>query len=93
MSEITRRHAAGFVIKSLDGTMKLQTLIEFNDIPDDRSEMPTPDATLWHTQIPLRTPITPLDPEAQILILLGLDVLQVHKVRKQCNRPGNSTES
>ncbi|RXN37835.1 hypothetical protein ROHU_001681 [Labeo rohita] len=87
------RRATGFIIESLDGAMKvkLPTLIECNNIPDDRDEILTPDAALWHTHLkPIAHCIPPLDPGAQILLLLGRDILQVHKAREQRNGPSNA---
>ncbi len=83
VTEIAGRRAAGFVVESLDGAMKvkLTTLIECHNMPDDRTEIPTPGVTRWHTHLkPIAHCIPPLDPEAQILLLLGRDILQVHKV-------------
>lgn len=34
--------------------------------------------------------IPPLDPDAKILLLLGRDILQVHKVREQISSPGDA---
>lgn len=73
---MTGRRAAGFVMESLDEAVKSEieseTLIECNDIPDDRSEIPTPDATCWHIHLnPIAQCIPALDPEAQILIQLS----------------------
>ncbi|KAJ8349415.1 hypothetical protein SKAU_G00245450 [Synaphobranchus kaupii] len=66
----------------------LPTLIECNHMPDDRSEIPTPVAAQHHTHLKsIAHKIPQLDPEAQILLLLGRDILQVHKVREQRNGP------
>ncbi|XP_061923910.1 uncharacterized protein LOC133663452 [Entelurus aequoreus] len=57
-------------------------------MPDDRSEIPTPEVARHHNHLRSIAHMIPrLDPEAQILILLGRDVLQVHKVREQRNGP------
>ncbi|KAK3545643.1 hypothetical protein QTP70_008781 [Hemibagrus guttatus] len=93
VTETAGRRATGFIIESLDGAtkVKLPTLIECNNMPDDRAEIPTPDAARWHTHLkPIANCIPPLDPEAQILLLLGRDILQVHKVREQRNGPNNA---
>lgn len=53
-------------------------------MPDDRSEIPTPEVAQHHSHLKSIAHLIPhLDPEAQILIFLGRDVLQVHKVREQ----------
>lgn len=53
-------------------------------MPDERSEIPTPEAAKHHSHLSsIAHLIPPLNPDAQILLLLGRDVLQVHKVRDQ----------
>ncbi|XP_053577874.1 uncharacterized protein LOC128667035 [Bombina bombina] len=60
-------------------------------IPDDRSEIPTPEIIQHFPHlISLTDKIPALDPNAQILLLLGRDILKVHKVREQINGPHNS---
>lgn len=75
--------------ESLDGTtsLMLPTLIECNHMPDDQLEIPTPSAAQHHTLKSIAHRIPYLDPEAQILLLLGHDILQLHKVREQRNGP------
>ncbi|XP_061908363.1 uncharacterized protein LOC133653277 isoform X1 [Entelurus aequoreus] len=90
VSETSGRRATGFIAESLDGktSVVLPTLIECNHMPDDRSEIPTPEVARHHNHLRSIAHMIPrLDPEAQILILLGRDVLQVHKVREQRNGP------
>ncbi|KAI4874288.1 hypothetical protein NFI96_026210, partial [Prochilodus magdalenae] len=98
-NEARRRNDPSFVLstapraESLDGTVRvmLPTLIECNHIPDNRSEIPTSDAAQHHTHLKsIAHKIPQLDPEAQILLLLGRDILQVHKVREQRNGPHNA---
>ena len=51
-------------------------------MPDDRSELLTPEAAEHHSHLkPIAHMIPELDPDAQILLLLGWDILQVHKAR------------
>lgn len=60
-------------------------------MPYDKSEIPTPDAAKHHVHLkPIAHLISELDADAQIVFLLGRDVLQVHKVRDQCNRPNSA---
>ncbi|KAI3358292.1 hypothetical protein L3Q82_014670, partial [Scortum barcoo] len=90
VTETSGRRATGFVAESLDGktSVMLPTLIECNHMPDDRTEIPTPEVAQHHSHLKSIAHMIPrLDPEAQILILLGRDVLQVHKVREQRNGP------
>lgn len=55
-------------------------------MPDDRSEIPTPEAAEHHSHLKFFAHLIPeFDPDAKILLLLGWDVLQVHKVRDQRN--------
>ena len=55
-------------------------------MPNDQSEILTPAATQHHTPLKSITHRIPhLDPEA--LLLLGRDILLVHKVREQPNGP------
>lgn len=79
----TDRRAHGFVIEGVDRkvSIPLPTLTEYNQIPDNRSEIPTPEAAAAHHHLAhTAAQIPPLDPEADILLLLGRDVIQAHKV-------------
>ncbi|XP_073714235.1 uncharacterized protein [Misgurnus anguillicaudatus] len=88
MTESVGRRASGFVVESLDGEvcLSLPTLTECDLIPNNRDEIPTPE--IAHNHIHLQAvadQIPPLDHNAEILLLLGRDIIQVHKVRAQCN--------
>ncbi|XP_067282594.1 uncharacterized protein [Pseudorasbora parva] len=87
------RKAEDFVVKALDGkvTIPLPPLIECNDLPDNRAEIPTPNAALHQPHlVKVAEHIPKLDPTAEILLLLGRDVIRVHKVREQVNGPPNA---
>ncbi|KAK3523877.1 hypothetical protein QTP70_013679, partial [Hemibagrus guttatus] len=87
------RRAKDFVVESLDGkvSMNLPTLIECNSIPDNRMEIPTPEAAAYHPHLQtIASQIPSLDPAADILILIGRDLIRAHKVRKQRNGPHNA---
>ncbi|XP_042150458.1 uncharacterized protein LOC121838334 [Ixodes scapularis] len=89
-AETTGRRASGFLVANIDGSVKLSlpTLIECNQMINNRNEIPTPDAARHHPHLKaIESLIPPLDTEAQILLLLGRDILRVHKVRQQCNGP------
>lgn len=90
ITEASGRRALGYKVGSLDGktTYTLPTLIECNEIPDNRSEIPTPDVIrkLPHLAV-IADEIPVLDPDAPILLLLGRDVIEAHKVRKTINGP------
>lgn len=86
------RRAHGYVIESLDKEtcLQLPTLIECDNLPNNRAEIPTPEAAYHHKHLnKISSEIPPLDPNAEILILLGRDLLRVHKVRKQINGLNN----
>lgn len=82
----------GFIAQPLDESLSvlLPTLIECNHMPDDRSKIPAPEAAEHHSHLKSIAHLIPeLDPDAKILLLLGL-VLQVHKVRDQHNGRNNA---
>ncbi|XP_072898117.1 uncharacterized protein [Hemitrygon akajei] len=84
------RRAEGFQIESLDGKVLicLPPLVECEKILNNRTEIPTPSAVLHQPHLHhIAKHIPELDPEAEILLLLGRDVLRVHKVRQQVNGP------
>lgn len=84
------RRAFGYIIESIDGTLvtPLPTLIECNMIPNKREEIPTPAAANAHRHLAsIAHEVPPLDCNAEILLLLGRDILRVHKVRSQINGP------
>lgn len=90
--QMSGRRASGFFVSSIDGsvTMKLPMVTECNDIPDDRSEIPTPDVI--RLQPHLRdSPIPALNPDAQILLLIGRDLAEAHHVKDQRIRARNAT--
>lgn len=91
--ETSGRKAEGFQVESLDGqtSLLLPPLIECNDILIDRSEIPTPDAAHHHPHLrSVAAHIPELDPKAEILLLLGRDIVRVHKVRQQVSGPHNA---
>lgn len=88
--DIYGRKAVGFQIETLDGKTCLDfpPLIECNKIMSNRAEIPTPEVELAHPQLESEARFIPkLDPEAQILISLGRDMIRVHKARQQINGP------
>lgn len=75
---------------SIDGRVihSLPTLIECDNIPDDRSEIPTPQVALYHSHLKgIAGQIPEIEPEAPIMMLLGRDIIKVHKVMKYINGP------
>lgn len=87
------RRAHGFAIEGMNRkvSMSLPILTECNQIPDNKIEIPTPEAAAAHPHLShVATQIPPLDPSADILLLLGRDVIQAHKVRRQINGPNEA---
>ncbi|XP_075438936.1 uncharacterized protein LOC142481354 [Ascaphus truei] len=70
--------------------MPLPTLIECNHMAEDRTEIPTPDVARHHPHLKtIADHIPPLDEDAQILLLLGRDIMRAHKIREQRNGDHN----
>ncbi|XP_056443333.1 uncharacterized protein LOC130380174 [Gadus chalcogrammus] len=92
-TETSGRRVNNFMLESMDGNLQLSlpTLIECDMVPDDRSEIPSPDVAEQHSHLqPVANKIPAVDPDAPILMLLGRDILRVHKVREQINGPHNA---
>ncbi|XP_061891197.1 uncharacterized protein LOC133641474 isoform X1 [Entelurus aequoreus] len=90
VTETTGRRASGYNIESMDGKvcLTLPSLLECDDLPNNRSEIPTPNAAANHTHLKSVANLIPeLDPNASIMLLLGRDIISVHKVRKQVDGP------
>ncbi|KAL3983520.1 RNA-binding protein Musashi [Sarotherodon galilaeus] len=93
LEEVTGRRAFNFIVESADCTsrLELQTLIECDMLPDNRSEIPTAEAAQNHTHLQeIAMEIPAFDQSAQILLLIGRDVIQAHKVLDQRNGPPNA---
>lgn len=93
LAETSGRRAEGFIIESTDGkvTVPLPPLIECSDIPNNRMEIPTPNAVLHQPHLRhIAKHLPELDANAEILLLLGRDILRLHKVRQQINGPHNA---
>lgn len=88
--DVSGKRAQGFIVESLDGktSIPLPTLTECNQLPNNREEIPTPEAAYHHSHMrAIANELPALDDNADILLLLGRDILQVHKVREQFNGP------
>lgn len=91
--ETAGRIISDFIVESIDGniSLPLPSLLECNQIPNNRTEIPTPDAAFHHSHLRhIAQEIQPLDSDAEIILLFGRSMLQVHKVRKQINGPNNA---
>ena len=86
------RRANGYIVESLEGfKLDLPTLIECNDIPDNRSEIPTPEVAQQYEHLnDIAHFIPPVDENANILLLLGRDIIMAHQVLDHRIGPGNS---
>lgn len=53
VTEMSGRRGTGFIAQALDGSLsvRLPTLIECNHVPDDRSEIPTPEVLQHHSHL------------------------------------------
>lgn len=88
--ETSGRRATNFIIESMDGKLKLTlpSLIECDMVPDDRTEIPSLEVVHYHPHLwPAASQIPPVHQDAPILLLLGKDLIRVHKVREQINGP------
>ena len=77
------RRTSGLIVQSMDGyqKFKLNPLIECDDVPDDREEIPTPDVVSCFDHMK-EVELPPLDQSADIL-LIGRDLPEVHLVQEQ----------
>ncbi|XP_056410564.1 uncharacterized protein LOC130346718 [Hyla sarda] len=76
--ETAGRKATGYKVESIDGQtcLSLPTILEFNHIPDNWSEIPTPEAAAHNPHLKRIAHLIPeLDSEAPIVLLLGRDIL------------------
>ncbi|XP_040208534.1 uncharacterized protein LOC120940042 [Rana temporaria] len=90
------RRAHGFIVASEyeDIEFPLPTLIECDQLPNNREEIPTPEAARHHPHLShIADYIPPLNKDVKILILLGRDVPRVHKIRKLCNGPDDAPQA
>nr|XP_022312019.1 uncharacterized protein LOC111117241 [Crassostrea virginica] len=81
---VSGRKIDGFTIESLDGqsTFQLPTLLECNQIPSVRDEIPTPNVTTYYEHLQ-GIKIPPIDEEAEILMLIGRDLVEAHHIIDQ----------
>lgn len=80
------RRATGLIVQSLDGSiyLKLPTLIKCNSVPDNSSEIPTPDvARSYPHLLDIARFISDLDDSSDTLLLIGRGLLQAHHVLDQ----------
>ena len=88
------RRANGFMVSHINKEegIPLPTLVECDQIPDEREEVPSPEAAYQHPHLRhLVNEIPAMGMNSEIFILLESDILRVHKVHKQCNGPDNAS--
>lgn len=72
--EAAGRRVYGYTVKSVDRkvNMALPTLVECNSVPNNQEEIPTPEVALYQKHLrSIADKIPPVDPNAEILLLLG----------------------
>ena len=80
------RRASGFEVQSVDTheRLELPILTECEMIPDNRNEIPTPEVARSHPHLcNIADRIPELDEKAEILILIGRDLMPAHHVLDQ----------
>nr|XP_027232691.1 uncharacterized protein LOC113824143 [Penaeus vannamei] len=89
-SVMTGRKAGGLCIQAVDGSlqMSLPTVIECDELPNNRTEIPTPNIARLHPHLKdIGSEISPLDDQAQIQLLIGRDLPEAHHVLDQVTGP------
>ncbi|XP_078311581.1 uncharacterized protein LOC144618784 [Crassostrea virginica] len=78
------RRASGFVLESCDRQVHidLPVLIECDNIPNNRHEIPTQEVARYHSHL-CDIQLDRLDDNSDILLLLGRDVPYVHRILDQ----------
>ncbi|XP_070198818.1 uncharacterized protein [Littorina saxatilis] len=87
------RRVSGLCVQSLDAqtTLNLPSLIECDKIPEERSEIPTPEVAQCHAHLQrLAAVIPPSDARLPIGILIGRDLPEAHHVLDQIIGPPSS---
>ncbi|XP_071085479.1 uncharacterized protein [Haliotis cracherodii] len=91
--ETSGRRGSGFVVESVDSgvSFDLPTVIECNSVPNQRDEIPTPDVALHYPHlVDIADDIPPVDESADILLLIGRDLIQAHHVYDHRIGPGKT---
>ena len=80
------RRASGYIVRSVDEscTLRLPCVVECNDIPDNRHEIPSPAVADAYTHLRDIAPFIPdIDDSAGIELLIGRDLIAAHHVLDQ----------
>lgn len=89
----TGRKLRNVNIESIDGSRSfhLPPVLECDQIPDVRNEIPTPDVASHYPHLrDIESFIPPLNPDAKIMLLIGRDLIEAHHVLDQRIGPPNS---
>lgn len=84
------RRVKDCTLSSIDGSVSynLPTLLECPDIPNNRNEICTPHDVGFHPHLSaIASSIPEIDNEAQILLLIGRDLVEVHHIHDQITGP------
>lgn len=76
VAETTGKRGTAFIIESADvkTSLPLPTWIECSIVPNNRGEIPTPATAHNHNHLKaIAHEISPLDPDAEVLLLMGRD--------------------
>ena len=93
ISNTSGRTAGGYTILSWDGSKEtaVPLIVECDDIPNLRDEIPTPAVANCHPHLAgIAQYIPPIDPNAEILLLIGRNVPSAHIVFDQKLGPSNA---
>jgi hypothetical protein len=90
---VSGRRTSDLLLESLDGATKLElpTVIECEQIPDCRDDIPTPEVALCYPHLQdISCYIPPLDDKAEVMLLIGRDLIAAHHVLDQRIGHGNA---
>jgi hypothetical protein len=84
------RQALGLKVRSFDKsvTMNLPLLMECDDIPNETSEIPTPEVAMSYPNLrTIASSIPEFDTNAEIQLLIGRDLIEAHHIEEQITGP------
>lgn len=84
------RNVLGLKVRSIDKTVTLDlpSTLECEGIPNDLSEIPTPEiAESYHHLSVITSKIPEFDPDSKVHLLIGRDLLEAHHVEEQILGP------
>ncbi|XP_062566124.1 uncharacterized protein LOC134228483 [Saccostrea cucullata] len=85
------RRISNLMVATMDGSvvMEMPTITECDEISNEKHEIPTFEVIKHHAHLK-DLPLPPIDPCAEILVLIGRDLLEAHHVQSQRLGPKNS---